>query len=147
MACMANITSQKAGFLGSQYLQMLGLLGGFTPLNSPTRGTAPWPPDPRAIDYPYHWKITCFNKRKQEPWLGLELGLGLRACLFLSGLEASPITAPRQPICDSLQQPASRADWRKKLWTWLRWVENNFLSVLFYFWFLLTSLQLHIINW
>ena len=25
MACMANITSQKAGYLGSQYLQMLGL--------------------------------------------------------------------------------------------------------------------------
>ena len=63
MACMANITSQKAGFLGSQYQQMLGL-------QPPTRGTAPWTPQtPGAIGYPYHLQITCFNKRKQEPWV------------------------------------------------------------------------------
>ena len=58
MACMANITSQKAGFLGFQYLQMLGL--------DPAGGLRS-PQTPGAIGYPLSLKITCFNKRKQEP--------------------------------------------------------------------------------
>ena len=59
MACMANITSQKAGFLGSQYLQMLNPL---TPL-----GAYAAPRPPARLVTPHHLKITCLNKRKQEP--------------------------------------------------------------------------------
>ena len=65
MACMANIhvASQKAVFLGSQYLQMLGLQGGFAPLN-PKKGALPLDPaggllspqTPGAIGYPLSFK-------------------------------------------------------------------------------------------
>ena len=71
MACMANITSQKAGFLGSQYLQMLGL----RPPEPPTRGAAPWPArgfcrpqTPAAIGYPHIiYKLPALTKENKNP--------------------------------------------------------------------------------
>ena len=59
MACMANITSQKAGFLGSQYQQMLGL--------EPRWGLKQ-PPDPRR-DWlpPIIYKLPASTKENQEP--------------------------------------------------------------------------------
>ena len=77
MACMANITSQKAGFLGSQYQQMLGLQGGLPPppLNPP-QGALPleprWglkqPPDPRR-DWlpPIIYKLPASTKENKNP--------------------------------------------------------------------------------
>ena len=92
MACMANITSQKAGFLGSQYLQMLEIQGGFVPLNPP-QGPLPLDPagglrrPPARLVTPYHLKITCFNKRKQEP----------------CGRELSPVgSCPSYPFIDDI---------------------------------------------
>ena len=71
MACMANITSQKAGFLGSQYLQMLGLQGASLPLNPP-QGALPRDPagglrspqTPGANGYPLSFKNYLLQQKK-----------------------------------------------------------------------------------
>ena len=68
---MANITSQKAGFLGSQYQQMLGLQGGFAPLNPPqgalsleTRWGLTQPPDPRRDWLPLSFTNYLLQQKK-----------------------------------------------------------------------------------
>ena len=71
MACMANITSQKAGFLGSQCQQMLGLRP-----PEPPQGALPleprWgltqPPDPRR-DWlpPIIYKLPASTKENKNP--------------------------------------------------------------------------------
>ena len=75
MACMANTTSQKAGILGSQYQQMLGLQGGFAPLKPP-QGVLPlephWglkqPPDPpRNWLPPIIYKLPASTKENKNP--------------------------------------------------------------------------------
>ena len=73
MACMANITSQKARFLGSQYLQMLGLQGGFAPLNPP-QGALPRDPagglrspqTPSTSGYPLSFKNYLLQQKKTK---------------------------------------------------------------------------------
>ena len=73
MACMANITSQKAGFLGSQYQQMLGLQGGFAPLNLP-QGALPL--EPRAIGYPLSFTNYLLQQKKTRTLSALLISKG-----------------------------------------------------------------------
>ena len=70
MACMANITSQKAGFLGPQYQHMLG----HCPLN-PTGGLRS-PQTPGAIGYPpIIYKLPASTKENKNPAFDCEEAL------------------------------------------------------------------------
>ena len=99
MACMANITSQKAGFLGSQYQQMLGLQAGLAPLNPPQgalslepRWGLTQPPEPRR-DWlpPIIYKLPASTKENKNPgaWKNnVNAGVFCRELVVLPGAYA-----------------------------------------------------------